>query len=1570
MSINPIEASQNIVDKYLGYIETTFFIDDKYYMGEFKERLKNKGHFSKGPYIDFIDSFKTGKNLSELIEEGIVSKEFKKVFKSNEKLLYRNLYKHQEKALREGNNNKNLVVTTGTGSGKTESFLYPILNYLMKEKENNTLDSGVRALIIYPMNALANDQMKRMRKLLKEYKDITFGIYTGETEHKEKWAKEKYIALNGKEPLENERISRDAMKKSPPHILITNYAMLEYLMLRPDDNVFFNGSMADKWKYIVLDEAHTYTGASGIEVSMLLRRVKNLLADNKKINFMLTSATLGDKKDINEICDFASRLCSDCQFDPEGVIMADRHSFNEENDLKEYDLNLYKELNPLINKGVGVNQLEDIFEKYDIELKKSKDVKEILFDIVKEDKNYYKIRKQLQNNPETINLLSDNLGIRKEEVVNFIEVASKAEKDSVKLLDAKYHMFIRALEGVYISLPPYKSLSIVPTKKMIVNNKEVVAYNASVCKFCGQIYIKGLKDEDNRLVQLKSVKDTNCNVYMLLNKQRKEELEEKELEKVYKLCSICGKMELAGKVKSRMCDCGEENINEILEVKEKEGVLKKCGACETNSILGTVLREFYVGQEAATSVVCSSLYEELPSKEYEVIETKINYDNDFFGEDISCNTKEDIIEKRLDKQLLAFSDSRQDAAYFATYFDFTYNNLLKRRLIVEALRELEEFIKEDGIEIYKVVEKLKDLFKKYNIVSEEKIEKEAWKSILYEMTCGDRNSLENMGVISFEYESTKRYPKLGPYEGEDAKALQRVLANSFRKEGALNTPIDSKLTQSDREDFLFNGIEMDICLNGADKGKYTKTWLPNDKRDNYRSKYIKRTLQCEREISDKVLSNIWNGIYIKDDELLMKKPGTYVMKINRFKIKVSKDILNNRNNGNDITWYCCDKCGKLTVNNIKSICPQARCGGELKNINVEEEFKSNHYRVMYKNLDIAPMVIKEHTAQLSPTTAQEYQKDFVEKKINILSCSTTFEMGVDVGELETVFMKNMPPTPANYIQRAGRAGRRSDSTAYSLTFCKLSSHDLTYFKHPNKMIKGKIKPPKFKIENEKIVKRHVQAAVISKFWKVYPDKYKNAQEFFDKDNYNMLIEYIKNIPASLSEYLKAFVPRELSGKVGTWLKELVDDKSILAREYENYHEEIENLEKLKAELKSGDGDIGFQLIRVENYLKTIKNEDVLQFLSRKNIIPKYGFPVDTVELTASLTKNSIQSFDKGAKLRLQRDLMIAIADYAPESQVIADGKIYTSSFIKKSRKNEEWFEYAYGVCKDEKCKHMNVKLNVQGENSRNLGICKGCGQEVDKNGVFLIPQYGFVIGENIEEAKTKKPTKTYLSEIFYIGDPKEKQETEKIYGLNGRELKIKSTENDELLILNTSDFLVCRKCGFSIVKKKGSVSNKKHKNPYGYWCEEENLIDRQLGHNLKTDVAHISIDDRLDHNRALSILYALLEGASSLLEIERNDISGCIDYRKVNGVVETIFILFDTVPGGAGHVRRIGLFDRDDLKKLFEKALKIVKQCNCGEKDGDSACYSCLCNYYNQKHHDFIKRRYAIEFLEETLSRF
>ena len=352
MIFRPSESSQRISDFYKRYLLTAFNTNNNKYNEQLKNELSKSKAISDGPYISLSDPYKKGKKISDLIEEGILSKEFLKLKKFHP--TDRNLYLHQEEAIRKANEGKNLIVTTGTGSGKTETFLIPVINELLKEKENGTLGPGVRTLIIYPMNALVNDQIRRIREILYDMDvegAITFGRFTGETEHEQKDAIKAYNEIeDGKYPWrKNEIISREEMRNNPPNILITNYAMLEYILLRPGDNVILGDNYSDKWKFIVLDEAHSYNGANGIEVATLLKRVKAMLNRND-LQYILTSATLGDKNSNNEIIEFAQSLC-DSSFDEKSIIRSYLQQVKPNRNIEKIDFNIYREIAELIRNN-------------------------------------------------------------------------------------------------------------------------------------------------------------------------------------------------------------------------------------------------------------------------------------------------------------------------------------------------------------------------------------------------------------------------------------------------------------------------------------------------------------------------------------------------------------------------------------------------------------------------------------------------------------------------------------------------------------------------------------------------------------------------------------------------------------------------------------------------------------------------------------------------------------------------------------------------------------------------------------------------------------------------------------------------------------------------------------------------------------------------------------------------------------------------------------------------------------------------------------------------------------------
>lgn len=261
--LDPLETARQIETNYKRYLKTMLAPRDERLAAAFDAEIDSTRLLLKGPILELTPPYETGATPRELIEQGVLHPDFVRL-DSPAFRIDQPLYVHQERAIRKFLAGRNLVVSTGTGSGKTECFLVPILNVLMEEHAEGGLGPGVRALLLYPMNALANDQLVRLRGLLANVPEITFGRYTGETVPNREAAEAEFLQTNpGQQRLPNELLSRDEMRKTPPHLLLTNYAMLEYLLLRPADIDLFDGPYSGTWRFIVMDEAHVYDGAQG-----------------------------------------------------------------------------------------------------------------------------------------------------------------------------------------------------------------------------------------------------------------------------------------------------------------------------------------------------------------------------------------------------------------------------------------------------------------------------------------------------------------------------------------------------------------------------------------------------------------------------------------------------------------------------------------------------------------------------------------------------------------------------------------------------------------------------------------------------------------------------------------------------------------------------------------------------------------------------------------------------------------------------------------------------------------------------------------------------------------------------------------------------------------------------------------------------------------------------------------------------------------------------------------------------------------------------------------------------------
>lgn len=1559
--LNPIERSQYIDARYKEYLKSSFEFGKSDLQKLFVEELEKEKLF-KGPYVDLSFPFQRGNNLDSLIEEGVVCESFRRLEDIN---FTRPLYSHQEEAIRHIGSGRSAIITTGTGSGKTESFLYSILNELLFDIEKGNTDVGVRAIFLYPMNALVNDQIDRIRKILNNCPDITFGFFTGETPEKTTINSRKKLGEENDVIIpDNELVSREEIRENPPHLLFTNYSMLEYLLIRPNDYAIFEEKRLQNWKYVVLDEAHSYNGSLGIELSLLLRRLTGLAP--KKPQFILTSATLGEQgKSEKDIVRFAKSLTS-AEFDVDDIIFSKRILLQNR---AQYRVNGedYSAIKGLID---SLDDVRTIVGKYYDGI--GHNVRTLLFELLSRDINVHELSTMLKSGSKNFQSIYNQLCeyVTQDELIDLIDIINAAEKDGIGLFELKYHSFVRPLSGAYITYGKNPKLSLTKTNEI----EGMKAFEVGNCRYCNSPYIIGKiqRKEDDQMEYLLQNKEIDIyenygneefvkiDFFLLENSINEDEVNKDSIVP-YEVCAKCGEVHATENLNAKKCKCGEQyrfTVYKVIQGKEErdESIynnISQCPCCGHKGKSG-VVKALNIGKDEGTALIAQMLYEAIDEGEQEVKSVK-----KISLKPVSAMQRQPKEEKI--KQYLAFSDSRQQASFAAVFFDFNHVRMLRKRLIWEMVKEQNyKDLKIDELTAYLTdMIRTKDLF--HNDMG---AHKNAWATVLVDLLRVDgAYDGEGLGLYYFYLDVSEILNEFDDEQIEEAflehnckmnkaelDTLMQIVFSVFKTTPAISY-VKSSLTPEEKKDILeyrrFNNYVMFNCPKTT---QGIRSFLPVKGEENMVVRYVKKVFGCSSEEAKNALEIVF-GLLVQASEiggsekLLIKheKKDAYQIDAGRYVLKNYKTS----------QFYQCDKCGRLTPYNLRGKCAQDKCSGTLSVVDPDEALASNYYRKQYKEKKIESIVIKEHTAQLERKQAKEYQVDFKNKKINILSCSTTFEMGIDIGGLETVFMRNVPPTPANYVQRAGRAGRRKDSVAYILTYCGTGSHDYTYFSEPEKMISGIINPPYFNVLNKKIIVRHLMATSLGYFFRKYPEYFESLDALIiNGGGVERFKQYMESRPQDLNNYINNKILPESEYKDYRdfgWIDEMGGDDEKLSHLTSTIFEMLEEFERAKQEAlsqeKFADADY------FARQIASIHKEDVIKYLSKYCVIPKYGFPVDVVDLQIYSNGVPVNKYD------MSRDLKVAISEYAPDSEVIVDGNKYTSKYI-ALKKQAEFSKNYFCTCST--CKKINVFLS-RSDNTE----CRYCGQSISTEiaEYYIEPTNGFKSGE-IKESTRLKPKRSYSGEVSYVGGGK----TDDKRLVIGNVLGIETSSDDELLVMNKSGFYMCPVCGYSDIAKKGQKTPqtlKVHKNFKQYVCNNDELEYLRLGHKFQTDVARFTIPildsmDKVGYPQALSFLYALLEGVSNALGIERNDIDGVLELNLEWQSYD--IILYDNVPGGAGHVKR--LLSKEAIVKSLKAALdKVSAEC-CDE---NTSCYNCLRNYYNQSYHNKLQRKLAIDVIKRLL---
>ena len=1547
--LDPLAASDTITDTYHRYIQTFVDVRDEQLSEAFRRAVADGEKLTKGPLLEATPAYAQGATLRQLIQEEVLSRSFARL-DSAALPLDRPLFRHQEQAVRKVRAGRNVVVTTGTGSGKTESFLIPILDHLMRERDAGTLGSGVRALLLYPMNALANDQVKRLRGLLKGQPDITFGRYTGETTQTLVQAERHFAAVNSDEPrIANELMSRDQMRNDPPHILLTNYAMLEYLLLRPVDMELFGG---DTWSFVVLDEAHVYAGAKGAEIAMLLRRLHDRVAAERPLQFIATSASLTGSR--TDVMTFATKLF-DATFE-----------WDEHNNMRQ-DQVLATRVRDPSNARWGPMSLDEI----DQIARTADSAREIVeaarrsgyipsdpADALGHEQTIVSLRDVLTRGPLSVVGIAGHLwptvptGRAKQALNQLVSLAAAVRDGSGNpVISARYHLFVRATEGAFTCLSatgPHVQLG----RHEVCPDCEAACFEFGACQRCGAVYLAGqVQHVGKDRIFVPPFRPEQPISWLVLDDASDADditdeddvaVEEAASRPAAKgpapaaLCTACGRLHPTG---TQICStCGGIALRIVRRYERSGATMATCARCGARS--REVVKRLNTGADAPPAVLTTALYQCIPGADGEAV--------DLPGEG---------------RKLLLFSDSRQSAAFAAPYLQSTYGTIQARRIIVEALRR-----PSGGSEIgYRdLLHDVLTTATEYGLFTSRQTERERTREAAFwiarELVSIDhRQSLEGLGLLAVHHTRTGQPApdallRLG-LSDEQSWDLLEELVRSLRQQGAMLMPPD---VRADDERFAPRRGPIFARNTGSEAKRKVLSWVPT-RGVNRRADYLQRVLTAVDSTAsiDDVLKGAWAFVeglnwlrMINDRTLGAVFQDDYEML--RFLA------------GENHSVFRCAKCRRVTSNSVKAVCPTLRCDGELSAFTLPEPNQDGqHYRNLYRTITPLPMSAMEHTAQWVASKAAEIQQDFVAGRVNVLSCSTTFELGVDVGDLQSVVMRNMPPTTANYVQRAGRAGRRADSAALVVTYAQRRSHDLSRFLNPEKMIAGEMRVPIIPLDNERIGRRHAHSIAIAAFfrsmYRLEGLSWTKAGQFFRQGPdgteapVDRLAPFLSPVPndivASLRNTLPASVQADIGVDSGTWVVHLIDLLATVKTDIDHEIDELEGRQQEAVEAKR------FPLAaHIEKTKATIMDRGLVGFLANRNVLPKYGFPVDTVDLHTTHCDDPA-----GRNLELSRDLALAIYDYAPGNEVIAGGQRWKSAGLRKVP-GKELPVRQFRVCGQ--CNYY-----AQDDQARQP-LCPACNAAFSMPlSSMIVPEFGFVADTKSTDVGSAPPERKWGGETFIESMGVEIQRTSWT-ATSGLIVNARAGARGRLVAISDGigrGYQICDWCGWgqamgsserSPTPRAAKQPQSSHVRPTtGKECTGP-LRQMCLGHRYETDVAELTFPDLKgvtnDDDAWLSMLYAVIEGASEQLEISRDDIDGAL-HRTEQG--ERAIVLFDTVPGGAGGARLVA----ESLQDVIAGALQRVEHCECGV---ETSCYSCLRGYRNGRLHDRLSRQGALQLLE------
>ncbi len=1578
----------------------------------------------------------------------------------------RHPYKHQVEAWRVLSDTppKSAVITTGTGSGKTECFMVPILNDMATEYYNKTMQPlvGVRALFIYPLNALISSQRERLRAWTRDYGDkIRFCLYNGLTEET--------VPAHEQHRQPNEVLSRKELRASPSPLLITNATMLEYMLIRAKDQPILQKSQG-KLRWIVLDEAHSYIGSRAAELSLLLRRV--MLGFNVKpedIRFVATSATISGDKDAESA--LKKYLAGLGGIRPEQVeVIGGQQKYPDLPDTQSKPLDFQT-----------IAAIPDAAERYSALAghKTACGIRDVLIK-----------HKGLDAGQLAKNVLGADNKENTQKIINWLDVCSTTslpvpdKKDPDPFLPIRGHLFHRVFNGLWACVDP----NCVKKKGTALDDESwnfgtvytecqpkcdcgAPIYEVVFCKDCNTAHLQAV-ERNEQIVQSQKQAVDEFGLHIEETGEEVQEEDDNNTSSTYEALII-----LAPKLVDGLVAMSIDPENMILGGKGGKGIainyLKSnkpaCTACGYKGAGGDVFRPARLGTPFYVSNIVATLLEHC---------------EDF-------KTDPAILPGR-GRRLITFTDSRQGTARIAAKMQQDAERNRIRGLVYDLVsRNVPiETDDQDRQELEAARDNL-SLPASVRTAAEDALnQRNRPPQMTWEDMVGKLQENDDLSKHMLDYYRHKM-PDL--FQGNGGRTLVEVLllrefARRPRRQNSLETmglvgvgysgletvtmpPREWQNTENSSQDWrdflkicldfyvrdnLFINIPYE-WLNWMGTQFFPKSLLSPETRDTSDKSHkiwpqlreqpnpmrlfrllesvlnIDRSTNNGKDILNQLMKQAWVAL-TKETEILTQVAGGSEYRLDRAKI-IFTPI--------KTAWRCpislrvldttlCKRTPYLPANpSVKTpLCKDIIMPTRPKNYPHDEKDRLDKIRQwlstdeqvhtlradgLWSNLSdqIAEggMFFRaaEHSAQQPSSRLLDYEAKFKKGKLNVLSCSTTMEMGVDIGGLSTVAMNNVPPHPANYLQRAGRAGRRNETQSVAMTVCRDNPHEMAVFKNPSWAFTTAMPNPLVTLNSERIVQRHINAFILTHFlkqkniilhaetiklhchWFFYAEESAistadKAQKWLDKMK--------RNPDPALADGLTAIVKGKATALNGKDHKTLLNNcKQALAVIQKSWLDEYKKLNTEYAQA-GGAGDTDPYNRRIKKDLERLEKEYLIRELAVRGFLPSYGFPINIAHFDPYTINDLSQDRpskrpreDNFARIKQKpgRTLSQAIREYAPGADIVLDGLVYKSEGLSLN-----WHipQGEYDLTETQRfstawrCEYCGSSGTRSG-NTDNLP-CDDCKKIISAHKKQFIQPAGFATGFYSTPTNNVSHQHFIPSQDPWVnakGEAKDLPNPDTGYYKCSTDGHIFHHSSGEYgygyclcLICGRADSMLQKDVPPSMAKKHPKLRGKTNagdednrtacdgpdnsfliKQNLHLGCEDSTDMFEIYLKNLRTG-KHI-LKSKENHSLCWTLGVALRNALASILGINADELGFAVKPVEKEGKEILAICLYDTCGGGGGFASTAPRFFGTLLHKTRDH-LQCPVAC-------DAACQYCLLSYDTRDKIDMLDRHKALEFLSD-----